>query len=404
MFKNRNFQNREYSGIESTDKGQNFDSSSDDQNSEPVNDNRNPDEMLSEFKQAIEYKKSGNIIESAEILERLCRQPNGTGYIGELSLIWRKLNKESLNKEDYRLVIDRVKRMIGYQKRVFNEQHNRWQNEIKREPPKDWFERYRIIKISDAKALLKASKAVSDGESQKIAEDLINQFNNRDVSLKLSQKSIHTQCKELEIPLIELDIPTNKDSTHAAYEYYTSQGYLGAFCEGGAILTIIKALTIDILEKYSKRGREFAITSFLEGLFELVRNPPKDYERQIDPEIFLNEIVEAIQSTSKEKFLENFDEIISDAFVSKTYPGLTLPFASAFVDAVERGDLVNITKKFYTDPYTYRAGWPDLTLVKGEEIKFVEAKKNDSLNRKQLRTINDMKSLTRSKFFVVLLK
>ncbi|WP_312779311.1 hypothetical protein, partial [Escherichia coli] len=39
------------------------------------------------------------------------------------------------------------------------------------------------------------------------------------------------------------------------------------------------------------------------------------------------------------------------------------------------------------DPYQYRSGWPDLTLVYENCIEFVEVKTTDNLHKTQLTTI-----------------
>jgi hypothetical protein len=126
--------------------------------------------------------------------------------------------------------------------------------------------------------------------------------------------------------------------------------------------------------------------------------------KRVKPKQVQEEIFEAIQSIEKPSFLRNFEEIISDSFVRDTYPGLTLSFASAFIDAVTRNEIENITKKIFSSPYTYRAGWPDLTLVKGEKVKFVEVKTTSKLISSQLRTISDMRQLIQAEFIVVRLK
>ena len=63
-----------------------------------------------------------------------------------------------------------------------------------------------------------------------------------------------------------------------------------------------------------------------------------------------------------------------------------------------------LANQFQMDPYRFRSGWPDLTLVNGEYIEFVEVKTTDKLHYSQIDTISFMKDLTPYKFKVVRIK
>lgn len=61
---------------------------------------------------------------------------------------------------------------------------------------------------------------------------------------------------------------------------------------------------------------------------------------------------------------------------------------------------IAIAKKISESPYTYKNGWPDLTLIKEGKLTFVEVKTNDKLHESQLITIPAMRDIIPSEFKV----
>jgi len=45
------------------------------------------------------------------------------------------------------------------------------------------------------------------------------------------------------------------------------------------------------------------------------------------------------------------------------------------------------------DPYTYRSGWPDLTMVRDGSLLWAEIKTSDRLHMSQIVTLSRMKDL-----------
>jgi hypothetical protein len=222
----------------------------------------------SNYERAMALKKDGKLQEAAALLEISCTPPSiYKGHYRELFNIWRQLNRDSLKKGDYQIVIDRVTKMIRYDDEMIEEMLRHWSIQQRRKLAKDYFDKDRNLKISDAKALLKAAKAIGDIDNEKKAETLVALFTSQGPSVNAPKKPLKKQCDEIGIPLVELNIPKGEKPALSVYEHYTKQGYVGAHCKGGAILTVIKALTIDVLEKYNQTGRENAISRFLEAQY-----------------------------------------------------------------------------------------------------------------------------------------
>lgn len=205
----------------------------------------------------------------------------------------------------------------------------------------------------------------------------------------LSKKSIKKQCELLRLPFEEIKLQYQTKPEIAAYNHFTHNGYIGSYCEGGLILTVIKAMCLDVLEKLNTfNSREDACQRYLEAQFTI-------HENNLAP------IFEAIDKISKEKYLNNFQEIISNAFVQEAYPGLSSNLADRFFNLVGRDSIKKVAKKISENPYQYRNGWPDLTLMSKSEVKFIEIKTNDKLHRNQFIIIQSMRPLLPGIFSVL---
>ncbi|MBU2617539.1 MAG: VRR-NUC domain-containing protein [Euryarchaeota archaeon] len=225
------------------------------------------------------------------------------------------------------------------------------------------------------------------------------------VFVVLEWLSLNNQCRELGLPLEELSYQSTSKPEIAAYKYFSERGYVGDFQEGDIILMVIQALCLDELTELNpEKSREDACR-FLKAQFYDFELKKKDLEP----------LFEAIQKTSKERFTENFKEILGEPIQSpilgnewnqevdkryKSYPDA----AKAFYDAVGIGPLERVARKFASNPCQFGNGWPDLTLVKGNEVRFIEVKTGDNLHRSQLVTIPIMQPLLPATFSVLRMK
>lgn len=208
----------------------------------------------------------------------------------------------------------------------------------------------------------------------------------------ISFLNLEKQCKYLDIELETLVVYFASAPELATLKYYENQGYIGTNAEGGAILNILKALILEKLAKYNFfNDRNDACCRYLEAQLTILKEK-------------IPELISEIKMISKDKFLNNFSEIISTSFISSLYPELSMKFADAFYNAMNINHIMTIAAKFAEEPYRYRAGWPDLILIRDREIQFVEVKTTDKLHISQIDTISVMKSLVPYKFKVVRLK
>jgi hypothetical protein len=200
------------------------------------------------------------------------------------------------------------------------------------------------------------------------------------------------QCLNLSLELKNITVESLSNPEFQSFKWFKNKGCEGAYCEGGAILTILKALALNkLVELNTFKSRGDACKRFLEAQFTILKENK-------------NEILESITLTTNKEFLDNFSEIISYTFVQEAYPGLTINFARQFLKAIERRSLVLVAEKLFESPYEYRKGWPDLTLVKNGEVKFIEVKTTDKLHQSQIQIFNQFRPLLPAQFEVLRLK
>ncbi|EDW6923691.1 VRR-NUC domain-containing protein [Salmonella enterica] len=183
------------------------------------------------------------------------------------------------------------------------------------------------------------------------------------------------QCEKLGIPLIDKTLTYTGRPELAILEYFKQKGYTGIHCEGGTMLMLLKACMLNGLIKYNIfNDRKDAINRHLEAQLTILDDKKE-------------ELIELIKLTPKGGIFDNFSSIINSDFIRHIYPSLSIRTGEVMFDTVGREKLFELAKVFAANPYQYRSGWPDLTLIRDKSIKFVEVKTTDNLHKSQLTTI-----------------
>lgn len=168
---------------------------------------------------------------------------------------------------------------------------------------------------------------------------------------------------------------------YAAWRYFSSVGYSGAYCEGGPILLLIRAAALDVLTSLNTfNSRQDACSRFTEAQLTI-------HERHSDI------ILAAIRSANKTQVVCNFNEIYASLAVQEYYPGLTAEVMGSLFMALGSERLTLITAAIMEAPYIYRAGWPDLTMTNEQQMLWAEVKTTDRLHLSQISTLHRMKPL-----------
>jgi hypothetical protein len=204
----------------------------------------------------------------------------------------------------------------------------------------------------------------------------------------MAKISLEQQCKNISLELYEINLQYSGDPEPAALRYFESLGYIGAYVEGTTILITLKALMLDALsENNIFHDRNDACCRYLEAQLVILKDK-------------IDLLVSSIAKTSRESFVRNATEILNQPFIKGHYPSLTLDCLLAIFDAIDTDVFQKLVMKISEDPYGYRAGWPDITIIKGKEVQFIEVKTTDALHSSQLKTIPVMMAVLPYKFSV----
>ncbi len=210
--------------------------------------------------------------------------------------------------------------------------------------------------------------------------------------LAITYLSLEQQCEQLEIPIYEFIGPYNSKPEHFLWIHFKGLGFYAAYCEGGAFLSLIKAAALPVLiELNTFYSKDDACKRFLEAQFYIHKKKSLD-------------ILKAIEHASVKEIQNNFQEIYRYSIVQKSYPGLEKDFISALFNVVGSECLLNIAKLLFEDPYSYRNGWPDLTLIKDGKLWLLEVKTTDRFHLSQIKTITKIKKIIPAHFGVIHLK
>ena len=135
------------------------------------------DILLSNFESAITLKKAGKLSEAEKLLIKSCEPPSiYTGHYRELFRIWRQFNRDDIKEKNYQVVIERVLRMLCFDDEMIQEMRRYWSIQQDRKLSLDYFDGYRNLLVSDAKALKKASEALNQESNLTLAKKLILSF------------------------------------------------------------------------------------------------------------------------------------------------------------------------------------------------------------------------------------
>jgi len=157
-----------------------------------------------------------------------------------------------------------------------------------------------------------------------------------------------------------------------AIEHYASDGWSGSWCEGGTLILAMKSAALPFLIKHNSFGDPAdAITRYFEAQCHILRDRHEG-------------LLAHIQDARRRHMRKMATRLLTDTFVRSRYPRVTLSGILALWEALGQETFLKIAELFLTDPYRFRAGWPDLTLVRDNSVRFVEIKTTDMLRASQI--------------------
>lgn len=196
------------------------------------------------------------------------------------------------------------------------------------------------------------------------------------------------QCEALDLPLetvmlqrsegqwIVAGVP-HKRPEDAALAHLRLNGWEGVACEGTAVLMLMKAACLDHLARINTFGsRADACMRFFEAQCIIHRDHAP-------------EIVQDIEQATEAVVRTNLAEIAAQPDYLSIYPRMDADALMAVWHAITPSVLATFARRIFDDP-SLRAGWPDLTIARKGNVRFVEVKTTDKLHASQRDVILDI--------------
>jgi tetratricopeptide (TPR) repeat protein len=300
-------------------------------------------------------------------------------------IVLRKMNARDMKAGEYELVIERVRTMIRVDAERDRSMLRGCERSFGRKLPSDHLAKDRNLRVTDARAMFKAAKAVGDKEMESIARNHVIEFESDRPSVMANWK-LEKQCAAIGAELTEVELEISGRVEMCALDYFRNQGFKGLACEGAAVFIVLDAL---VKGAFNKMVEPYLAMQEPNGAFPARIFSLSDSEWR--------EVEHAIVTVGQSEFARNLEymsdwisQYTPDVEAMELFLGFDAEALLALENALGRNRLLAIARKLREDPYVYRNGWPDLTLVRGSQVRFVEVKRNDSLIASQLTTIPAM--------------
>ncbi|MBM3114853.1 VRR-NUC domain-containing protein [Jeongeupia naejangsanensis] len=205
-------------------------------------------------------------------------------------------------------------------------------------------------------------------------------MNAKSLSIAAAKLGVHSTCVRLERgsspkawrhPQTGIDTSVEK-AVLGAYEADGWRGYAG---EGGLLLNLIKAMSFT---EVAVRNR----STYVEALY--AQNVSFDEDR-----FEVAQLLACLANADRKQVLGNFTRMASREpatyridgydFTQRSsmldyFPELEAWMFEALLDVAGIPLLHAIASRFAQNPYEYRRGWPDITMWRDSELRFVEVK------------------------------
>lgn len=200
---------------------------------------------------------------------------------------------------------------------------------------------------------------------------------------------LREQFESLGMPFVQLPMQRSQDTwifggrtflkpEPAAYAHFESHGFLGTFCEGAAPLMLMKCASLNFLDSVNIfNDRADACLRYFEA--QCAIHQAKS-----------NLIIDAIRNATADLIRRHFAEIQNQPLYSTLYPEMSSDGLLSIWTALGSSGWAKVAESFIKDPYTFRAGWPDLAISDGYNLRLIEIKTTDKLHSSQKITISDL--------------
>lgn len=217
--------------------------------------------------------------------------------------------------------------------------------------------------------------------------------------LGIALMPLDEQCHELGLPLRKVEVETFRAPERQALDLAKKEGWIGTSYEGTTILLLLKAVLFPTLVCMLRRQ----LPHYSEGEIEALA--AKGYFESFSSGLGSSDaqmLAEGVFCATEETIGLGFERCRTASLeLAIAHPDLTFELILSLHKALGANTLCELVRLIQIDPYKYRKGWPDLTLVRNGVVAFVEVKTSDRLHESQIEAIPYVSSvLGKSRFAV----
>jgi len=193
----------------------------------------------------------------------------------------------------------------------------------------------------------------------------------------ISYLPLEDQCRILNLRLYYEPINIIKGTEVSTLEFYKAKGYVGCFSEGDIIRALLYSIFYDqLLEALNKKDEN------LDEDYLSFENITKDHRFKL---------IDLMKNVNTQSIKKNFEKLSKNFFINDyTREHLDSDLLIKIYNGLGNDKLTKIVKIYFDNIYASLYGWPDLTLVKDNNVKLIEIKKKDKLRRSQIITLDTL--------------
>jgi hypothetical protein len=158
----------------------------------------------------------------------------------------------------------------------------------------------------------------------------------------------------------------------AAFSIYEANGYVGC-CEEGALLKfLLKCASVRVCDWLLEHDSQ----SFIEGIYAIQNEEHNIVDKRDLVWACNSQYYGDLLANVKNSSIDKINEVakVCDYISQGSMKVIDKNLIEVMFSIIGNETLFQIATVFKLEPYTYRAGWPDLTLMKDGVLEFIEVK------------------------------
>lgn len=208
---------------------------------------------------------------------------------------------------------------------------------------------------------------------------------------RLERLSLNAQCAALSIPVHTIPLEKSREGwradgriyrkpERAVYALLANEGYSGGWIEGQSIQLLMHAAVLDYALAHYPDNKRYGDDMLLRTQFHAVADQMHEHAE---------ELVRTIELATRPVVAHRLEQLLA---MANSVIDLDTSAAAlmALWDGLGSAGIAKLAHPLVRDPWYFRVGWPNLTVVRDGNLRFIEVKTTDTLMASQLDTIREL--------------